>query len=884
MSLAAFFQRLTARLRAVFQKPTLDADLDEELRHHLECLTEDNLARGMSPAAARRAAHLSLGSIDAATELHRDTRSLPWLEHLAQDLRHTFRQLRRERTFAVIAVLVLAIGVGLNTAVFSLINTVLLRPLPAPAAERLVEISNGDPANADRDLSSRTHRVDSWEGMLNQSRSFDAIEAYDPFSLRQTYPVEIDAATTQTSNLVFVTQGLFPLLGIHPELGRLFSTADAIDDGAPVIIITHQMWQQRFGGDPAIIGRSVRIGGRPITVIGVLPATDTFAQLFYPAVRVDAYAILTPENRRNYGNTLQLIGRLAPDVTPAAADAELDLVMQRLLTEIPNRSDFHRANVAPLHDVLTDRLRQPLLFLGTAAALVLAIVAFNFGGLLLARGASRGRELAVRAALGAGRGRLLRQLLTESAVLVSFGALGGTLLASGAITFLARRSSIEIPLLQGLQLDGTALAFMVVISALTAVVCGLGPAWRLSRADDDACGALHQQARGGTAGRSLTHARSLLVVLEVALASALAISAGLATRSLQNVLAVDLGYEARDLYALRVDMLRPPEEHAPYLTPLLDRTLALPGVSAAGFTDALPIERDRTWGIGAFKSPTDRSQPDEFLGARVKIVSPGLFDAMNIALLRGRDFTRLDDSEHPEVVILNQRLAQRLFPDRDPIGQATTQGEVIGIVADTRHAGPESPLSFEMYLPYRQQPSGSFDLMVRSSLPLAALRQDLASALGALDPSLPFSQMRPLSELVDRANSSRRMLTGLIGGFAGISLALAALGLYGVIAYTVTQRTKEIGIRMALGATTSAVRADVVGRTLRLAILGLAGGLLLALAANQLMSSLLYGVAAFDLAIYATAAVAVLVCATFAGLLPAARAARVDPMVALRAD
>ncbi len=877
-------QRLAARFRALFQKPTLDADLDEELRYHLDCLIEDNLARGMTPAAARRAACLSLGSIDAATELHRDTRSVPWLEHLAQDLRHTFRQLRRERTFAVIAVLVLAIGIGLNTSVFSLINTVLLRPLPTPAAERLVEISNGDPANADRDLSSRTHQVDSWEGMLDQSRSFEAIEAYDPFSLRQTYPIEIAADTTQTSNLVFVSQGLFPLLGLRPALGRLFSAEDAIDDGAPVMILTHQMWQQRFGADPAIIGRSVRIAGRPITIIGVLPAADTFAQLFYPAIRVDAYALLTPANRRDYGNTLQLIGRLQPDVTPPAAAADLALVMDRLRTEIPDRSNFHRANVAPLHDVLTHRLRQPLLFLGTAAALVLAIVAFNFGGLLLARGASRERELAVRVALGAGRGRLLRQLLTESAVLVALGALGGTLLAGGAIAYMAHRSSIEIPLLQGLHLDGSALAFMVAISALTAVLCGLGPAWRLSRAGHDQLESLHQQSRSSTASRGLAQARSLLVVLEVALASALAISAGLATRSLQNVLRLDLGYEARDLYALRVDMLRPPEEHAPHLAPLLDRARALPGVTAAGLTDCLPIERDRTWGIGAFKSPTDRSRPEEFLGARVKIVSPGLFEAMGIAFLRGRDFTRLDDGEHPNVIIINERLAQRMFPDRDPIGQATTLGEVIGIVGDTRHAGPESPLGFEMYLPYRQQPSGSYDLMLRSSLPLATLRQELSTSLRPLDPTLPFGQLRPMSELVDRANSSRRMLTGLIAGFSGISLGLAALGLYGVIAYTVTQRTKEIGIRMALGATTGAVRADVVSRTLRLAVLGLAVGLPLALAANRLMGTLLFEVAAFDLPIYLLAGTAVLACATAAGLIPALRAARVDPMVALRAD
>ena len=883
-----FLQRLAARLRAVFQKTNLDAELDEEMRHHLDMLTEENIARGMDPAKARRTARLSMGGIEQTRELHRETRGLPWLEQLGQDLRHTLRMLRRERGFALIAILVLAIGVGLNTTVFSLVNTVLLRPLPAPAADRLVEISNGDPANPDRDLSARTHRVDTWEGLIEQNRSFERIEYYDPFSLRSTFPLDFDGGTPQTSNLVFVSQGLFDLLGIVPEKGRLFLPAEGIGEGAPVLIITHQMWRQRFASDPDIIGRTVRINGNPVTIVGVMPPEDTFAGVFYPAVRIDAYAVITPDNRRTWGNTLQLIGRLKPDVTPEAARADLALAMDAMLTSIPDRASYHRANVAFLHDVLTARLRPPLLFLSTAAGLVLFIVAFNFGGLLLARGASRGRELAVRAALGAGRGRILRQLFTESAVIVTFGASAGIVLAATCVHLLSTRSAIAIPLLQGLQLDGAAVAFMAGISVLTAIVCGVGPAWSMSRVGSGKLDALQQQARGSTAGGNLTRLRSVLVITEVALAAALAVSAGLAVRSLQNVLQVDLGYNPQNLQALRIDVNRPNDQYNAYLDSLLDRVRAIPGVQSAGLTDCLPIERERSWGIGKFTAPFNLEQSD-FTNARVKIITPGLLEAMGITLKSGRDFTRFDDEEHPDAIIINERLARRFFPEGEAVGQRLVQGpnstpEIVGVVADTHHAGPESPLGREMYLPVRQRGGGSFDLMMRTTLPPTTLRRELIAALRTVDPTLPVTQLRPMTELVDRANSSRHVLTLLVAGFATIALGLAGLGLYGVIAYTVTQRTKEIGIRMALGAQAAQVRADILRRTLLLSLAGLGLGLIAAIYATRIMQGLLFGLSNLDPLTYAIAATGVLLCAVLAGLIPAIRASRVDPMVALRAD
>jgi predicted permease len=883
----AALQRLWARTRALFSGRRLDDDLAAELAHHLEAQTADFIRAGLPPEEARRRAHVALGGIEQTRELHRETRSLPWLEQCGRDLGYALRAFRRERGFTATALLILAMGVGLNTTVFSLVNTVLLRPLPFPDASQLVQISNGDPANpAQGDLSAIASTVATWEGLQQTTQAFARIEAYDPFSVRNTFRLTSDAAEPETILAVQVTPGLFPMLGMQPLLGRMLLPEDATREAPPRTVLTYQLWSRRFQRDPGIVGRTIQINRTPVEVVGVLPPADPFTTVFFPAVRVDTYVPVVTENSRNWGNTLALIGRTKPGISPAQAAADLRRALELTKERLPAHERYMFANGVSLQTAVAGSLRRPLLFLWVAAGLLLAIVGFNLGGLLLARGVRRGRELAVRAALGASRGRLARQLLTESLTLVAIGSAVGALLAYGCILLLSRRTGVEIPLLQAVRLDGSALGFTVLLCVATGLLCGVAPAWRLSRADLQA--ALNADGRGTTGGRAQVWTRSTLVLLELALASMLAISGGLMVRSLMNLLRVDLGFRPDQLIAVRIDPVAEQSEAAlNYLGSILERAQALPGVQAAGFTDCIPVERDRSWAV--FPINPDHPNERRYDGAHVRIVSQGLLRALGTALIAGRDFTASDDAKSPAVIIINRTLAERFWPGQNALGRQVmvshrTPMTVIGVAADVRHGGPEVPSGNEFYLSMWQLGPGSFDLMVRTPLPVRTLTADLRGALREIDPTLPLTKVRPMSELVDRTLSSRRLVAALVGGFAVLALGLAAIGLYGLISYTVSLRTREIGIRMALGADGRSVRREVLGKTFQLASVGLALGVLGAMALSRLVESLLHGVSALDPSTYAVVVLGALGCVFFAGYLPARRASRVDPMIALRAE
>jgi predicted permease len=697
--------RLFARIRAAFRKPDLDAEFDEELAHHLDLLTDDYVAQGLSGSEARRQARLELGGVEQTRELHRETRGLPWFEQLGLDLRPTARLLSRERSFSIIALTIIAIGVGLNTSVFSLVNTVLLRPLPFIAAEQLIWITNGPPETARDDLSSITHRIDAWEGLQESNRALDQIEAYNPFSLRQTYRLTRDDGTAETLKEVEVSSGLFPMLGIQPRLGRFFTAEDAVPNGPATVILSHQFWQNRFGGDPSIVGETVRINDTPTLILGIAPRLDTFASSFYPAVRIDCYAVIVNENRRTSGNTVALVGRMKAGINPEQAATDLALAMETTRTNRPDLGNYPQANVHRLHDYIAGSLRQPLRFLSVAAGLLLAIVAFNLGGLLLARGAARSKELALRSALGAGHNRILRQLFTESATLVIVGSFIGTLNAAGIIHYLATKSAAAIPLLQSVRLDAASLGFTLLLSAGTAIFCGLTPAWRLSVGRGPGFAALKDEGRGATASRGLVRIRSFLVMSEIALACGLVITAGLVMRSLHNVRELDLGYEAENLTAVRIDLTGDYDEHtADYLYTMIDRVAALPGVTTAGLTDFIPIERDRGWGISALDNPEDQDSRRDGTGAHVRTVSAGLLEAMGTSIIAGRSFNRTDGADR-EAIIINQTLAQWFWPDSSAIGNYVRQNDnamrVIGVAADVRHRGPEIAAGREMYMTNR---------------------------------------------------------------------------------------------------------------------------------------------------------------------------------------
>jgi predicted permease len=880
--------RFFARLRAAFHKPELDSDFDEELAHHLDMLTDEYVAQGMSSPEARRKARLQLGGVEQTRELHRETRGLPWFEQLGLDLRYTARLLSRERSFSVIALTIIAIGVGLNTSVFSLVNTVLLRPLPFADSPQLIWITSGPPETASDNLSGITHRVDAWEGLRESNRSLDQLEAYNPFSLRQSHRLTRANGSPETINGVEVSPGLFPMLGILPHHGRFFSSTDALPNGTPTVVLTHQFWQNHFGGDTSIIGETVRINDTPTQILGIAPPLDAFASSFYPAVRIDCYSVIVNEQRRDWGNTLFLIGRMKSGVTTEQASSDLAIAMETTRTNRPFLGDYPQANVHNLHDHVAGSLRQPLTFLSVAAGLLLAIVAFNLGGLLLARGAARGKELALRTALGAGNNRVLRQLFTESATLVIVGSLIGTLFAAGIIHYLATKSAVAIPLLQSVKLDATSLGFTLLLSAITAICCGLAPAWRLSFGRGPGFSALKDEGRGSTASRGMMRLRSFLVITEIALACGLVITAGLVVRSLHNVLDLDLGYDPENLTAVRIDLIADYDEHTPdYLYTMIDRIEALPGVSAVGLTDCIPIERDRSWGISALDNPADESSQRGGTGAHLRIVSAGLLESMGTRIIAGRSFNRTDGANR-EAIIINQTLADRLWPEGNAVDKFVNQNgnpmRVIGVAADVRHRGPEILAGNEMYMTNRSWGGSSWDLMVRSTLPQETLMRSVRTALREIDSTLPLTQVRQMTTLVARANSARSLMASLVTGFALMALGLAALGLYGVISYTVTQRRKEIGIRMALGATGGMVSREIVGRTFKLAIWGVGVGLLGALAAGRLMDSILFGVSSFDPMTYVITILGVITCALLAGYLPARQASRLDPMHALRSD
>jgi len=874
--------RIPARIKAILHPGTLDSDLDDELAHHLDELTNDYIEKGFRPEDARREARMKLGGIAQLHELHRETRGIPWVENFVRDFRYACRGLKKDRGFALIVFLLIAIGIGLNTAVFSLVNTVLLRPLPFAASDRLIVISNDPSGRAMHDASGLCHMIDTWEGLQKGTQSLEKIEAYNPFSLGATHRLT-DGDKLETVVSLDVSPGLFGMLGLQPILGRNFSASDATKNAPDRVVISYQFWRRHFNADPHIVGKTVHMNGQGVEIIGVLPEADTFTSVFFPTVRIDTFEALKNDVQRDWGNTVALVGRAKPGEQIGQIRADLDRVISQLEKQFPDRGSFY-ASVEFLGDTVSGSLRRPLVFLWIAAGFLLAIVSFNLGGLLLARGTARKRELSVRRALGAGRSRIIQQLMTECFTLVVFGSILGSLLAWALIHFLSSRTGIEIPLLQHVRLDFASLSFTVLLCGITVLLCGLLPTWNLAR-KIDLQEALRDGGRGSSGGLNQSRTRSFLVIMEVACACVLAISATLMVRSLFKLMNVDLGFQPSQTVAVRIDSPTWPVNT--YLQTVLDRVRLMPGIEKAGMTDCIPVERDRSWSI----KPVDSTLPENkrWTDAHVRLITPGLFGAMGTPIIEGRDFTSDDKKEGPGVVIINRTLENHLWPNGHAIGKPLqVLGDiftVIAVVQDTRHGGPEIPAGNEIYLSYNQvQGAGSWDLILRTSLPPATLHADLLSSLHQIDPTLPLTQIRSMKSVVDVTLSSRRLLVTLVGGFAAIALGLAMLGLYGLISYTVVQQTKETGIRVALGATSAVVVRRIIFQTLVLASIGLLLGLAGASFSTRAMQSLLYGVAAGDQLTYIWVAALLLALAGLSGFFPALRASRMDPMVALRGE
>jgi predicted permease len=801
---------------------------------------------------------------------------------LRQDLRYTVRTLRRDGGFATFAILIAGLGIGASTTVFSVVNTLVLRPLPFAEPDQLVWIANRDVSG----LSGQTTQVGHMLDLRQRTQSLSAIGGYFAF-----YGVgdNLLSGTGEPERLsgVPVSENFFDVLGVRPELGRVFTAEESAWNGPKAVLLANGLWRRRFNADPGIVGRSVTLNDRPHTVVGVLPASFDFGSVFAPGSHFDLYFPfpLSQETNR-WGNTMAMIGRLKPGVPADQARAEIRTLAGQITAEHPERNSF-QGSVKPLSEQVGGRMRMAVWVLAGAVAMVMLIVCANLSSLLLARTASRQREIAIRTALGAGRRRLLAQMLTEGIVLSCTGAILGFVLAILGTRALARLDAVSVPLLRDVRADATALGFTLGIALLTGIVFGLAPALQarglaLTRA-------LNDSARGSTGGRRRTWVRNALVVSEIAFACVLLVGAGLLIRSLIRVLDVNMGFEPGRAAAIRVDpdsRYRTTEQRHAYFDEVFRRVREMPGVESAGITDALPLGRNRSWGARAKGVTYERGRgPSAF----VRVVSDGYLKAMGIPLRAGRDFSSADTPVTEPVMMVNETMARTVWPGEDAIGKyvlgpCAKERRVIGIAGDVRHLALEQAAGNEMYIPMRQcnDQSGA-DLVVRSSLPPDRLVSSLRSALQPIA-NVAGNDFRPLQQLVDKSVSPRRFLVLLLGGFAVFALILASLGIYGLISYSVSQRTQEIGIRMALGASAREVQMRIIMQTLWLAAIGMAVGTAASWSMAQSAGSLLFDITPRDPGTFLTMLIVLAVVALAAGYLPARRASRIDPMVALRAE
>jgi putative ABC transport system permease protein len=803
------------------------------------------------------------------------------MQTLLQDLRYGARTLLKNPGFTLIAALTLALGIGANTAIFSVVNALLFRQLPFRDPGRLVWIANTGTTGG---LSSVTIRVANFNDWRAQNKSFEDLAAYFAFFDYGSYNL-IGVGEPERLIGVGVSQNFFALLGVPPLLGRGFNEEECRWNGSPAVILSHAYWIRRFAADPAVIGRPLTLNDKSTTVVGVMPPTFDFASAFSPGSRVD---ILTPfpltQETDRWGNTLAVIGRLKPGVTIAQAQSEFDLLNRQLKQAHPERWGLG-AKMTGLQEQISGRFRRAFLVLFGAVGCVLLIACANLSNLLLARAATRRKEMAVRLALGASRARLARQMLTESLLLAFGGAAIGLPLAFAATRVLAGLKTFSIPLLQTVKVDVVALAFTMLVALGAGLLFGIAPALQMSGAD--AHEDLKDASRGSSEGRRQARARKALVVSEVALACVLLVGAGLLIRSFKRLLEVDLGFRPEQAAAWRIETGQRFQNNAQrvaFFNELVRSVEAIPGVESVGLTDTLPLGRNRSWTVRA-KGETypDGQVPIAF----PRIIDHGYLKTMRIPLRAGRDFTEHDTAESEKALIVNETMARRLWPGRDAVGQIALLGSewrVVGVAGNVRHSALEQEAGMEMYLPITQSGSGSVELVVRAKLSPEALAPSVRAALSKVDPRLPTSEFQMLGQLVDQAASPKRLVTLLLGGFSLLALTLAALGIYGVISYSVTQRTHELGIRVAMGARAADVFGLVIGQGMLPVVIGLALGLAAAAALTRLMAGLLFGVSATDPATFAGIALLLIAVALLACYIPARRAAKVDPMIALRRE
>jgi putative ABC transport system permease protein len=800
------------------------------------------------------------------------------MTNLVQDLRSSARLLLKHPGFALTACLTLAIGIGATTALFSVVDAVLLRPLPYKDEERLVTLWQTRPQSGGaREETSPGVFLD-WR---ERNQSCEKLAAVEPFGHTLTGTGEPERFRSW-----LVTEGFFDILGTEPLSGRTFAPDEHTPGRTNVVVIGYALWRQRFGGDPGIVGRTLTLNGRPHTIVGVMPRGFQ-----YPPGR-DLWAPREPreEDRLIRGGTyIRVVGRLKPGVTLAAAQAEMQAVASQPAAGSPPDGGAIGAAVVPVREVLVGQARRGLLVLFGAVGCVLLIACANIAGLLLARGARRTRELAIRAALGASRARLARELLLESLILSACGGAGGVILAYWLVDAVAAFAPVTLPGLDRVAVDPAACAFAASAALLSGLLFGLAPALRLTRPALQGTLKEEREATGGGEKRGL---RQALIVAEMALALVLLAGAGLLVRSFATLLRVDPGFALDHGLTLEIQQGRnvTSDQMIAFAAEAEERIRALPGVRQAGLTTALPFHDNQILLPTTFSIAGQVAPPGEEPTAWRIAVTPGYLPALGLPLVAGRTFTAFDGPKGPPVALVNRTLARRHWPSADPVGQRIafdafgekTECEIVGVVGDVRPEGLDSDPRPELYVPYAQIPFGAVTWLVRTAGDPLAVLPAVKEQIRVLRPAQPFASVATLEQWLDRSLLSRRFNLSLLAAFAAVALLLAAIGLYGLISYTMAQRTREIGIRMALGAQAMDVLRLVIGQGMRLALAGAGLGVMAALGLTRLLGGLLYGVSPTDPVTFAEVLFVLLGVAFLAALIPAVRASRLDPLAALR--
>ncbi|HTQ53273.1 MAG TPA: ABC transporter permease [Bryobacteraceae bacterium] len=873
------------RLRSLFRRTGVESDLDEELRYHVERQVEENLAAGMPPREARQAAIRAFADFEQTKEECRDMRQVNLIDSVRQDLRFTARQLARNPGFTATAVLVLALGLCTSVAIFAFVDAALIKPLPYPDPNHLAGVYEHTPQCPRCNLSYLDFL--DWKKL---NKVFVSLEVYNPTGMILNTPTG-----AQPAGAAGVSDGFFRALGVTPFLGRDFRPGEDPRHGPLTAVLSYPAWQQRYGADRAIIGRSATLDGASYSIIGVLPRDFQFA----PTGRAEYYVLLNPDgscHKRRGCHDLYGVARLKDGVSVESALADTALIARQLETQYPDSNRGQGAMVVPLAEVIVGNIRPIVLILLAGAALLLLIACVNVASLLLVRSESRRHEMAVRGALGASRGRLVRQFVTEGMALVAAGTLLGTVAAVWIMRLLTRLIPTAmmsgLPFLEDLGMNLHVLAFALAVALLAVALFALTPAARLplTHLRDG----LAEGGRG-SAGNTWRRLGGRLVVLELASATVLLVGAGLLGQSLYRLLRVSLGIQPDHVATLQVDASPVTYGKDPQAIALardvLRRMSELPGVQSAALTSFLPVTCNcNTDWVRFVGKPYDGHHNE----INERDVSPAYFVTLRARLLRGRYFTDADDESKASVAIVNQSFAAKYFPGEDPIGRQYGDTDltpksirtVIGVVDDVRESSLDTDNWPTEYIPFNQSPGIDYYLVVRAAQPPESMLAAMAATLRKLDPGIATSNAQTMPDRIADSPSAyiRRSSAWLVGGFAAIALLLGVVGLYGVIAYSVRQRTREIGVRIALGAERASVYRLILREAGSLAAMGILAGLVVSVIATTALRKLLFGVQSWDIPTLIGVSAVLAIAALIAGYIPARRAASVDPVQALRAE